>query len=59
MNVLLYGTKQVANCFYKMLVKRMMNKDYKRSKADPCLYYIYIDARLVLLVSCVDDILIL
>ena len=59
MNVPLYGTNQVANCFYKMLVKRMKNKDYKRSKADPCLCYIYIDGRLVLLVSWVDDILIL
>ena len=59
MNVLLYGTTQVANCFYKMPVKRMTNKDYKRSKADPCLYYIYIDGRLVLMVSWVDDILIL
>ena len=37
MNIPLYGTKQAANCFYKMLVKRMTNKDYKRSKADPCL----------------------
>ena len=59
MNVPLYGTKQAANCFYKMLIERMKKKDYKRSKADPCLYYIYIDGRLVVLVSWVDDIMIL
>ena len=41
MNIPLYGTNQVANCFYKMLVKRMTNKDYKRSNADPYLFYIY------------------
>ena len=40
LNVPIYGTKQAASCFYKQLVKRMADCGYKRSKADPCLYFV-------------------
>ena len=41
LNVPIYGTKQAASCFYKQLVKRTADCGYKRSKADPCLYFVW------------------
>ena len=55
LNVPIYGTKQAASCFYKTLVKKTQNSGYERSKADPCLYIIWWDNRLALMVSWVDD----
>jgi hypothetical protein len=57
MNVPMYGTKQAGNCFYKALVKGVKGKKYLRSNADPCLYFIWRDGRLSLMVSWVDDLL--
>ena len=37
----IYGTKQTAACFYKALVEKMKDREYERSEADPCLYYIW------------------
>ena len=59
LNVPIYGTKQAASCFYKQLVKRTTDRGYQRSKADPCLYFVWKDGRLALSVSWVDDLLIL
>eukprot|EP00956_Cyclotella_meneghiniana_P028466 scaffold66266_cov46-Cyclotella_meneghiniana.AAC.1 len=44
----IYGTKQAANCFYETFVeKAVRNSDvYQCSKAEPCLYYAWIDGRL-------------
>jgi hypothetical protein len=39
LNVPIYGTKQAAHCFYKALAKKVKEKEYERSKADPCLFY--------------------
>eukprot|EP00956_Cyclotella_meneghiniana_P014849 scaffold22402_cov46-Cyclotella_meneghiniana.AAC.1 len=57
----IYGTKQAANCFYETFVeKAVRNSDvYQRSKAEPCLYYAWIDGRLVIFVSWIDDFMIL
>ena len=57
MNVPMYGTKQAANCFYQTLVKKVKDRNYIRSKADPCLYYIWRHDRLAVMLSWVDDIL--
>jgi hypothetical protein len=55
MNVPLYGTKQAASCFYKTLRKKAREKHYERSKADPCLYFLWREGRLVVFASWVDD----
>ena len=59
MNVPLYGTKQAAHCFYVTLVEEIKKREYKRSKADPCLYYITTAGRLSVIVSWVDDLILL
>ena len=41
MNVPAYGTKQAAHCFYKILIEKTKKRVYQRSKADPCLYYLW------------------
>ena len=57
LNVPIYGTKQAAHCFYQTLVKKVKDRNYNRSKADPCLYYIWQFGRLALMLSWLDDIL--
>ena len=37
--VLWYGTKQAAMAFWKELLKCMRHLEFKRSGADPCLYF--------------------
>ena len=59
LNVPIYGTKQAASCFYKTLIKKMKDRGYERSKADPCLYFVWKENRLALMVSWVDDLLVL
>jgi hypothetical protein len=56
----IYGTKQAANCFYNTLVKALKGKTiYNRSKADPCLFFAWINGRLVLFTTWIDDVMIL
>jgi hypothetical protein len=43
LNVPLYGTKQAAYCFFKTFATHIKNVNYKQSKADPCLYYGWIN----------------
>ena len=57
MNVPIYGTKQAGACFYRTLVESMKEQQYNVSKADPCLYYVWRDGRLLLCLSWVNDIL--
>lgn len=59
LNVPIYGTKQAAHCFYKTLVKRTSERGYQRSKADPCLHFVWHNDKLGLMVSWVDDLLVL
>ena len=59
MNVPMYGTKQAAYCFFKTFAKQVKHKKYQQSKADPCLYYVWIGTELVVMVAWVDDVMIL
>ena len=59
LNVPIYGTKQAAHCFYKTLVKRTGERGYQRSKADPCLHFVWHNGKLGVMVSWVDDLLIM
>ena len=51
LNVPIYGTKQAAHYFYQTLVKEVKDQNYERSKADPCLNYIWSNGRLALMLS--------
>ena len=53
----IYGCKQAAMAYYKELVKVNEMVGLIRSKADPCLFYKWIDGKLVLNTSWVDDLL--
>ena len=55
----IYGLKQAAFAFWKELLKAFKSMEYKRSKADPCLYYQWTDLGLVLWISWVDDCLVI
>ena len=57
MNVPIYGTKHAAHCFYKVLVDKVKERSWKRSKADLCLYYLWMNGRMAVMLSWVDDIL--
>ena len=59
MNVPLYGTKQAAYCFFKTFAAHIKNVTYKQSKADPCLYFGWIDGEMVVFVAWVDDVMVL
>ena len=60
MNVPLYGTKQAAACFHKTLIEKLRDKrNVTRSMADPCMYHTHIDGRLVVILSWIDDLLVL
>ena len=39
MNILLYGTKQAAYCFFKTFAKHIENMTYKQPKAEQYLYF--------------------
>ena len=59
LSVPIYGTKQAALCFYKTLVKKVTERKYERSKADPCLYFSWKDGRLSMMISWVDNLILL
>ena len=59
MNVPMYGTKQAAYCFFKTFAKQVKHKKYQQSKADPCLYYVWIGTELTVMVAWVDDVMVL
>ena len=53
----IYGLKQVAYAFWVKLVKAFRKMKFKRSKADPCLYYTWDkDHGLIIIISWIDDI---
>lgn len=56
----LYGTKQAAACFNKTLVDKLKELEYnlERSMADPCMYFTRIQGRLVIMLSWIDDLMI-
>jgi hypothetical protein len=55
----LYGLKQAAMAFYRKLLAATANIGLKRSSADPCLYFKWVDDRLVFMISWIDDNMIL
>jgi hypothetical protein len=59
MNVLLYGAKQAAHCFFKTFAKRIKNLTYKQPKSYPCLYFAWIGGEMVVFVAWVDGVMVL
>ena len=55
----IYGLKQAAMAFWKKLLMAMRGMGLKRSTADPCLYYSWTDIGLVIIISWIDDNLII
>jgi hypothetical protein len=55
----IYGLKQSVFQFWKAILLCFSSMEYKRSKADPCLYYKWTVAGLILWVSWIDDCLVL
>jgi hypothetical protein len=51
----LYGTKQAAMAFWKELLKCMGSMGYTRNGTDPCMYYKWKAAGLVVWLSWIDD----
>ena len=51
----IYGSKQAAIAFWKDLLKYMRSMQYERNGADPCLYFQWTIAGLVVWLSWVDD----
>jgi hypothetical protein len=56
---ILYGLKQAAMAFYRKLLAATANIRLKRSSANPCLYYKWVDGRLVIMISWINDNMIL
>ena len=59
MNVPLYGTKQAAYCFFKMFARHTKKMTYKQSKADPFLYFSWVDNALAMFVAWVNGVMVL
>jgi hypothetical protein len=55
LNKTIYGLKQSAAAFWRELLKAMQSMGYSRSAADPCLYYKWIDGKLNIWLSWIDD----
>ncbi len=56
---MLYGLEQAAMAFYRKLLAATRNIGLKRSKANPCLYYMWERGRLVIMILWIDDNMIL
>ena len=51
----IYGLKQAAMAFWKELLKAMKEIGMERSKADPCMYFSWTQWGLVIIISWIDD----
>jgi hypothetical protein len=51
----LYGLKQAAKAFWRQLLRAATTMGLKQSTADPCLYYKWVDGRLIMMMSWIDD----
>ena len=51
----IYGLKQAAMAFWRMLLRCMQDMGMQRSNADPCLSYDWTDHGLVIILSWIDD----
>ncbi len=54
----IYGLKQSAMAFLRQLLMAFESMNFKRSKADPCLYFDWTALGLVLWLSWIDDCLV-
>jgi hypothetical protein len=54
----IYGLKHAAMAFWRELVKALTDMNFKRSAADPCLYYSWTMYGLVVWLSWIDDFLV-
>ena len=54
----IYGTVQAAKQFWREMRKAFDKMEYNKSKADPCLFFKWVNERLVLWIVWVDDSLI-
>ncbi len=50
-----YGLKQAAKRFWRQLLHAACAMGLKQSTVDPCLYYKWVDGRLVMMMSWIDD----
>ena len=51
----LYGLKQAPKAFWRQLLHAASAMGLKQSMADPCLYYKWVNGRLVMMMSWIDD----
>jgi len=51
----LNGLKQAAKAFWRQLLRAARAMGLKRSTADPCLYYKWVNGRLIMMMSWIDD----
>jgi hypothetical protein len=51
----LYGLKQAAKAFWRQLLRAASAMGLKRSTANPCLYFKWVNGRLVMMMSWIDD----
>ena len=54
----IYGLKQTAKAFWKILLELMNGIGFQRSKVDICVYYKWDDSGLSILASWVDDLIV-
>ncbi len=52
---MLYGLKQAAMAFYRKLLAAASNIGLKQSSANPCLFYMWVQGKLVIMISWIDD----
>jgi len=51
----LYGLKQAAKAFWRQLLCAASAMGLKRSTVDPCLYFKWVNGRLIMMMSWIDD----
>jgi len=51
----LYGLKQAAKAFWRQLLHAASAMGLTQSMADPCLYFKWVNGRLVMMMSWIDD----
>ena len=54
----IYGLKQAAMQFWREMKQAFSHMEYKRNKADPCLYHKWIGGKLMIWITWVDNCLI-
>ena len=55
----LYGLKQSPRCWYEELSTHLMTTGFKQSRADPCVFYKWVNGQLTIISVYVDDLILL